>query len=98
VSSHQAQILDAEVVSLNMPRKKLIEEKERPKYLSADGTLNFNLIFKFPSSSKSFTKNCVQRNRYIYPPAAPQCLSTGAYVRVKHRMADVWCIALLFNV
>ena len=62
-----------------MPRKKVVEEKERPKYLNADGTLDFSKIFKLQSKQ---TELLQLRTRDGFPyimPKAPQCLSVGGF-------------------
>jgi len=60
-----------------MPRKKVTEAVERPAYLNADGTLNFDKIFKFQSKQTELLR-AVNRNGKTYiQPAAQQCLSVG---------------------
>jgi Terminase large subunit, T4likevirus-type, N-terminal len=60
-----------------VPRKKLIEENERPKWLSADGTVDFNKIFKFQPKQTELLMN-VSRNGHTYiQPKAEQNLSVG---------------------
>ena len=60
-----------------MPRKKIIDAVEEKPYLNADGTLNFDKIFKFQPKQTELLRN-IQRGGKIYlQPAAGQCLSTG---------------------
>jgi hypothetical protein len=60
-----------------MPRKDLTEIKEKPNYISADGTLNFSKIFTFQTKQTELLRN-VSRNGKVYlQPAASQCLSVG---------------------
>ncbi len=60
-----------------MPRKKIVDAIERPPYLNADGTLNFNKIFTFQPKQTELLRY-VERNGKVYlQPAAGQCLSTG---------------------
>ncbi len=60
-----------------MPRKKIIDAVEEKPYLNADGTLNFDKIFRFQPKQTELLRN-IQRGGKIYlQPAAGQCLSTG---------------------
>ena len=60
-----------------MPRKKITEAVDRPAYLRADGTLDFNAIFRFQPKQTELLRN-VQRNGKVYvQPAAEQNLSVG---------------------
>lgn len=62
-----------------MPRKKVVEEKERPKYLNADGTLDFSKIFVLQPKQ---TELLQLRTRDGFPyimPKARQCLSVGGF-------------------
>jgi hypothetical protein len=60
-----------------MPRKKIVEAEERPAYLNADGTLNFNRIFTFQPKQTELLRNVVRNGKVYVQPAAEQCLSTG---------------------
>jgi hypothetical protein len=62
-----------------MPRKKVVEEKERPAYLNADGTLDFTKIFVHNAKQ---TELLQVRTRDGFPyimTKAPQCLSVGGF-------------------
>lgn len=60
-----------------MPRKKIIDAEERPAYLNADGTLNFNRIFTFQPKQTELLRNVMRNGKVYVQPAAEQCLSTG---------------------
>ena len=45
-----------------MPRKKIVEEKERPAYLNVDGTLDFTKIFTHNAKQ---TELLQVRTRYV---------------------------------
>ncbi len=60
-----------------MPRKKQIEENVRPSWLSVDGSVDFNKIFKFQPKQTELLTN-VSRNGHVYiQPKAEQNLSVG---------------------
>ena len=62
-----------------MPRKVIKEEKERPAYLNADGTLDFTKIFVHNVKQ---TELLQLRTRDGFPyimTKAPQCLSVGGF-------------------
>ena len=60
-----------------MPRKKPIEGAERPAYLSVDGEIDFDKIFRFQPKQTELLMN-VDRNGHVYvQPAAEQNLSVG---------------------
>ena len=62
-----------------MPRKKIVEEKERPAYLNVDGTLDFTKIFTHNAKQ---TELLQVRTRDGFPyimTRAPQCLSVGGF-------------------
>src|SRR5271157_48764 len=62
-----------------MPRKKIVEEKERPAYLNADGTLDVSKIF---THNVKQTELLQIRTRDGFPyimAKAPQCLSVGGF-------------------
>jgi len=62
-----------------MPRKKVVEEKERPPYLNADGTLEIRKIF---THNVKQTELLQIRTRDGFPyimARAPQCLSVGGF-------------------
>jgi len=62
-----------------MPRKKVIEEKERPAYLNADGTLDFTKIFQYNAKQTELWQ-LPTRDGYPYVMTkAPQCLSVGGF-------------------
>lgn len=60
-----------------MPRKKIINMEERPPYLNADGTLNFDKVFKFQAKQTELLRNVMRGGKLYVQPAAEQCLSTG---------------------
>jgi len=60
-----------------MPRKKITDAVELPKYLNADGTLNFEAIFKFQPKQTELLRNVVRGGKTYVQPAAQQCLSVG---------------------
>jgi len=60
-----------------MPRKQSIEEKARPDYLSADGTLNFSKIFTFQPKQTELLRNVVRNGKVYVQTVAGQCLSVG---------------------
>jgi hypothetical protein len=62
-----------------MPRKVIKEEKVRPAYLNADGTLDFTKIFVHNAKQ---TELLQMRTRDGFPyimTKAPQCLSVGGF-------------------
>jgi PBSX family phage terminase large subunit len=60
-----------------MPRKKVKEEPDRPYYISEDGKLDFDKIFKHQPKQVELL-HTVTRNGVPYVrPLAPQCLSVG---------------------
>ena len=60
-----------------MPRKKIIENVDRPAYLNADGTLNFSQIFKFQSKQTELLRTVTRNGAMYIQPAAEQNLSVG---------------------
>ena len=60
-----------------MPRKKITEEKERPPYLNADGTLDFSKIFEFQPKQTELLKNVIRNGKMYVQPVAEQNLSVG---------------------
>ena len=60
-----------------MPRKESKLEKERPSYLSADGTLNFNRIFQFQPKQLELLRTVIRNGKSYIQPVAGQCLSVG---------------------
>ena len=60
-----------------MPRKKIVDAEELPKYLNADGTLNFDKIFKFQSKQTELLRAVSRNGKTYIQPAAQQCLSVG---------------------
>ena len=60
-----------------MPRKKIQEVTERPAYLKADGTLDFDLIFKFQPKQTELLRSVMRNGKVYTQPAAQQCLSVG---------------------
>lgn len=77
-----------------MPRKVVKEEKERPAYLNADGTLDFSKIFVLQPKQ---TELLQIRTRDGFPyimPRAPQCLSVGGFRSGK---TTGWLMYLVMN-
>lgn len=60
-----------------MPRKKAVDAIERPVYLNADGTLNFDRIFHFQPKQTELLRNVMRNGKVYVQPAAGQCMSTG---------------------
>ncbi len=61
-----------------MPKKQVKEEKARPAYLSADGTLNFSRIFDFQPKQTELLRKVMRKGGKVFiEPAATQCLSVG---------------------
>ena len=60
-----------------MPRKKIIDAVEAKPYLNADGTLNFDKIFKFQAKQTELLRHVTRKGKTYIQPAAGQCLSTG---------------------
>jgi len=62
-----------------MPRKKVIEEKSRPPYLNADGTLDLSKIFEFQAKQTELLQVRTRDGVPYIMPIAPQCLSVGGF-------------------
>jgi hypothetical protein len=62
-----------------MPRKKLVVEKERPPYLSADGTVDFSKIFRLQPIQTELLEIRTRDGVPYIMPVAPQCLSVGGF-------------------
>ena len=62
-----------------MPRKKTVEEKERPYYLGPDGTLDFSKIFKLQAKQTELLEIRTRDGIPYIMPVAPQCLSVGGF-------------------
>jgi hypothetical protein len=62
-----------------MPRKKVVEVKERPPYLNADGTLNFSKIFTLQPKQTELLQVRTRDGIPYIMPIAPQCLSVGGF-------------------
>ncbi len=60
-----------------MPRKVAKEERERPKYLNPDGSLNFDGIFKFQPKQTELLQWKSKNGVPYLRPMATQCLSVG---------------------
>lgn len=60
-----------------MPRKVAKEVKERPSYISPDGTVDFDQIFKFQPKQLELLVKIVRNGRRCTETKAPQCLSVG---------------------
>jgi hypothetical protein len=77
-----------------MPRKVAQEEKLRPKYLNADGTLNFDKIFKFQPKQTELLRNITRDGVPYIVPVAPQCLSVGG---IRSGKTSGWLMYLVQN-
>ena len=62
-----------------MPRKKVIEEKARPAYLNADGTLDLSKIFQHQPKQTELLEVRTRDGVPYIMPIAPQCLSVGGF-------------------
>jgi hypothetical protein len=62
-----------------MPRKKVVEEKARPAYLNADGTLDVSKIFKLQPKQTELLEVRTRDGVPYIMPVAPQCLSVGGF-------------------
>jgi hypothetical protein len=62
-----------------MPRKKIVEEKARPAYLSAEGTLDFKKIFTLQPKQTELLEMRTRDGIPYIMPVAPQCLSVGGF-------------------
>ncbi len=60
-----------------MPRRKITDAVETKPYLNADGTLNFDKIFRFQPKQTELMRNVMRNGKVYVQPAAEQCLSTG---------------------
>ena len=60
-----------------MPRIKRKEEKERPAYLNADGTLELSKMFKFQPKQTELLEYRTRAGAPYLRTIAPQCLSVG---------------------
>jgi phage terminase large subunit len=60
-----------------VPRKKIVEEKEPKPYLNADGTLNFEKIFRFQPKQTELLRNVTRNGKLYVQPAAEQNMSVG---------------------
>jgi hypothetical protein len=61
----------------SVPRKKVVEAEERPKYLNAEGKLDFDKIFKFQPKQTELLRNVSRGGKMYVQPVAQQCLSVG---------------------
>lgn len=62
-----------------MPRKKAVEEKERPAYLSVDGAIDLSKIFKLQPKQTELLEVRTRDGVPYIMPIAPQCLSVGGF-------------------
>ncbi len=62
-----------------MPRKKVVEAKERPAYLNADGTLEYSKIFTLQPKQTELLQMRTRDGIPYIVPIAPQCLSVGGF-------------------
>ena len=60
-----------------MPRRKITDAVETKPYLNADGTLNFDKIFRFQPKQTELLRNTMRNGKVYVQPAAEQNLSTG---------------------
>ena len=81
-----------------MPRKKVVEEKERPSYLSSDGTVDLSKVFKLQSKQTELLEIRTRDGVPYIMPIAPQCLSVGGFRSGKTTgwlmfMVENYCLA-----
>jgi hypothetical protein len=62
-----------------MPRKKVVEEKARPSYLNADGTLEISKIFQHQAKQTELLQTRTRDGVPYIMTVAPQCLSVGGF-------------------
>src|SRR5271157_3567806 len=62
-----------------MPKKVQKEVKERPAYLNADGTINFDKVFKLQPKQTELLQMRTRDGIPYIMPVAPQCLSVGGF-------------------
>jgi hypothetical protein len=77
-----------------MPRKKIVQEKERPPYLNADGTIDFNKVFKLQPKQTELLQMRTRDGAPYLMPVAPQCLSVGGFRSGK---TTGWLMYLIMN-
>lgn len=82
------------IKGLRMPRKKVKEDKERPPYLNADGTIDFNKVFKLQSKQTELLQLRTRDGVPYLMPVAPQCLSVGGFRSGK---TTGWLMYLIMN-
>jgi hypothetical protein len=78
----------------SVPRKKVTEAEERPKYLTADGKLDFDKIFKFQPKQTELLRNVVRNGKMYIQPAAQQCLSVGG---IRSGKTSGWLLFLVMH-
>lgn len=62
-----------------MPRKKVVEEKARPPYINADGTLEISKIFKHQAKQTELLQIRTRDGVPYIMTIAPQCMSVGGF-------------------
>ena len=62
-----------------MPRRKVVEEKERPSYLSVDGAIDLSKIFKLQAKQTELLEIRTRDGIPYIMPISPQCLSVGGF-------------------
>jgi hypothetical protein len=77
-----------------MPRKVPTEDKARPAYLNADGTLNLNKIFEFQPKQTELIRPTSVDGIIYHLPVAPQCLSVGG---IRSGKTSGWLMYLVIN-
>ena len=77
-----------------MPRKKPIDGTERPAYLNADGTLNFDRIFRLQEKQTELLRAVSRGGKVYIQPAAQQCLSVGG---VRSGKTTGWLLFLVMH-
>jgi hypothetical protein len=61
-----------------VPRKEPQQVTERPAYLTEDGTIDLNKVFKFQPRQTELLRPAVRKGGKVFTePVAPQCLSVG---------------------
>lgn len=77
-----------------MPRKKITELVERPAYLKADGTLDFDRIFKFQPKQTELLRSVMRNGKMYTQPVAQQCLSVGG---IRSGKTSGWLMYLVMH-
>jgi hypothetical protein len=77
-----------------MPRKKILEDKERPSYISADGTADISKVFKHQPKQLELLQVRTRDGVPYLRPLAPQCLSVGG---IRSGKTVGWLMYMIMN-